>query len=86
MILSNYSKSSNNSKQNFNSETSNSNDKRDSQTDKSHTCNLQYDLSAPAIDLPISRKSVSVMDLAVLSAAEFADAQYNDFDLVRLQK
>ena len=41
---------------------------------------------APAIDLPISLEGVTVEELAILSAEEFANAQLQDPDLINLSK
>ena len=62
-----------------------SEDKFDSKIEE-NAYNLQCDLSAPAIDLPISREGVYVEDLAVFSAAKFSNAQLTDPDLVLLRK
>ena len=77
--------SSGDSDQDLDSDISDSEIECDSENEE-FTYNLLWDLSAPTIDLPISREGVSVEDLAVPSAAEFADAQLNDPNLVLLRK
>ena len=52
------------SDQDLNSDISDLEDECDSKIEE-YTYNLQWDLSAPAIDLPISREGVSVEDLTV---------------------